>query len=162
MARASDYIGKKFGFLTIVKFAGWQNFQRLWKCQCECGKEIIIHGENMERKKIVSCGCAKKRGSVVYNKEAEARILSHIEIYEDHWIWKGGVRKGGKTFYTTYMCKQLNPVKYFYEKEHGQTPVNWYFKRTCQERKCVNPDHHVLISISAQRYRKEKKNEGKH
>ena len=40
----------------------------LWKCQCSCGKEKIILGDNLKRGHTLSCGC--------YNKEILAKIIS--------------------------------------------------------------------------------------
>lgn len=54
---AADMCGQKYGLLTVIERAGSNKYSKpLWKCKCDCGKEVIlsrsvlIHGQR-------SCGC---------------------------------------------------------------------------------------------------------
>jgi hypothetical protein len=56
-------IGVKNGRLTVIAAAGvvdWDADHResLWKCSCECGKEVVIPRSKIKRN--ISCGCSRK------------------------------------------------------------------------------------------------------
>lgn len=56
-----EEIGKKYGHLTILEFAGTDKKQRaLFKCLCDCGKETVVSSDKMRRGHTVSCGCQKR------------------------------------------------------------------------------------------------------
>ena len=52
-----DYIGKKFGKLTVVEYAGKRAGMHRWKCICECGNETIVGQTLLQTGKTKSCGC---------------------------------------------------------------------------------------------------------
>ena len=61
-----DMIGKRYGKIEVVAFAGTHDFpsgskERMWRCRCDCGKEFIASGKNLRRSRYVSCGCEKAR-----------------------------------------------------------------------------------------------------
>lgn len=37
-----DLTGKKFGKLTVINYAFSEKGRRIWKCRCDCGKEILV------------------------------------------------------------------------------------------------------------------------
>ena len=48
MAKRIDITGKKFGKLTVLHFAGYDNNrQGLWKCRCDCGNYSIARGYSL-------------------------------------------------------------------------------------------------------------------
>jgi hypothetical protein len=54
-----DLTGQKFGRLIPVKYLG----NRKWKCECECGNNPIIIGNQMVRGFTKSCGCFRKEAT---------------------------------------------------------------------------------------------------
>jgi hypothetical protein len=36
-----NLVGRKFGYLTVARFAHSSNKQRYWVCKCDCGNEVI-------------------------------------------------------------------------------------------------------------------------
>lgn len=55
-----DWSNTKIGFLTVVeKTSERRNGAVVWKCQCDCGKTILVDGNNLRRQDIKSCGCHK-------------------------------------------------------------------------------------------------------
>lgn len=157
MAHLKDFIGKRLGNLTIIEFSGWKHGARFWKCQCDCGLTFIVHGENMERGKIKSCGCMRDPKSKVFIMNAEKKLLSLIEKEESCWIWKGNTRSDlGKGFYPycNFNHEQLHPVKFFKKMLGEECPKNWTFKKKCYSKKCVNPAHYELTNVSRIRYQK--------
>lgn len=151
MAHLKDFIGKRYGNITIIEFSGWRDSQRFWKCQCDCGTQILVQGENMERGKIKSCGCMKDPNSKVFISNAEKKLLSLIEKIGDCWIWKG-LKKTEKDRgfypYCNFNHEQLHPVRFFKKMLGEECSKNWTFKRKCHSKQCVNPNHYELKSIS--------------
>jgi len=57
-----EYIGKKYGKLTIIAF-DHQHFKRkYYKVACDCGNEKVVCLQDMKQGDTVSCGCQKKSG----------------------------------------------------------------------------------------------------
>ncbi len=48
-----DLVGKRFGRLTVTKYAGDER----WLCRCECGQKCSVNGANLRKGKTTSCGC---------------------------------------------------------------------------------------------------------
>ena len=59
--RKKDLTGQRFGRLVVLYEAGRRNGRITWKCQCDCGNEIIIRSNCLKTGNTKSCGC--------YNKE---------------------------------------------------------------------------------------------
>lgn len=52
-----DYIGKRFGRLTVTDYAGkWGGMHR-WRCVCDCGRETVAGQTHLQTGKTKSCGC---------------------------------------------------------------------------------------------------------
>lgn len=52
-----DFVGKRFGRLTVVAYAGKRDGMHRWKCLCDCGKETIVGQTLLQSGKTKSCGC---------------------------------------------------------------------------------------------------------
>lgn len=52
-----DYVGKRFGRLTVTAYAGKKDGIHQWKCICDCGKETVAGQSSLQRGKVKSCGC---------------------------------------------------------------------------------------------------------
>lgn len=54
----NDLTGMRFGNLTVIEFAGNNQYRAsMWHCVCDCGNEIITRGEDLRSGKTKSCGC---------------------------------------------------------------------------------------------------------
>lgn len=61
--KKQEYINKKYGRLTVVKFIGYNKFkQSLWLFRCECGTEKELLLSPVKRGVIKSCGCITQDG----------------------------------------------------------------------------------------------------
>ncbi len=54
-----DYIGRRFGDLTVLEYAGKQNGVHRWLCRCDCGRETVVKHSNLVSGHTRSCGCMK-------------------------------------------------------------------------------------------------------
>ena len=103
--KQSKLIGKQFGRLTVIAYAGRITRQKtpslLWKCQCECGR--VVEYTTGELKTNTSCGCRQPNNKnyipiqkqyttlgyvYVPNKEhpkaRKGRVLEHILVMEQY------------------------------------------------------------------------------
>lgn len=63
-----DYIGKKFGKLTVIEYAGrvrkiTENSEKTityWKCDCDCGNTVTVAQSELHSGDTQSCGCLQK------------------------------------------------------------------------------------------------------
>lgn len=69
-----NLVGAKFGILTVVARAEDHPYRARfqWLCRCDCGKEIVVIGENLKQGNTKSCGCLKTTHSM--SKSDEYRI----------------------------------------------------------------------------------------
>lgn len=52
-----DLTGKKYNYLTIIKFSHYKSNYRYWLCRCDCGVEKSIREDLIVKNKTISCGC---------------------------------------------------------------------------------------------------------
>lgn len=66
-----DFVGRKFGRLTVLSRAPNASHRRgrRWLCCCECGKTLIVRGDCLPNGNTTSCGC--------FYKETRKAKLSH-------------------------------------------------------------------------------------
>lgn len=56
-----DLVGKRFGRLTVIEFAGLNSYPRsTWRCRCDCGEQVVVTGHHLAGKETVSCGCRRR------------------------------------------------------------------------------------------------------
>lgn len=56
-----DITGMKFGRLRVVSRQGSSHFREaVWKCECDCGKEVLVTGHNLRTGNTKSCGCLNR------------------------------------------------------------------------------------------------------
>lgn len=56
-----DFVGNKFGQLTVMEYAGKQDGMHRWKCLCDCGNETIVGQTLLQSGKTKSCGCLQSK-----------------------------------------------------------------------------------------------------
>lgn len=54
-----DLTGQRFSRLDVICRVPSNGRRTMWKCKCDCGKEIITRGENLKSGNTKSCGCLK-------------------------------------------------------------------------------------------------------
>lgn len=116
-----DLTGHRYGRLTVIEYAGRAKNGKmcLWRCVCDCGKEIVTQGNSLRSGNTKSCGCYCKevisRHWGIKYEESGKRICSihgtmmkrcynknsisypnyggrGITVCEE-WSGKGGIRK---------------------------------------------------------------------
>lgn len=92
LSRSKDLKGQKFDRLTVIEFAGLDNNKKaLWKCQCDCGNEKIVRGNDLTSHKIHSCGCyktEKNMNNLVGKKFGKLTVIKACGKYGRQILWK--------------------------------------------------------------------------
>lgn len=71
MGKAMDLTGKTFGRLTVIDRVGYNKHKSvLWRCACECGKEVVVPTGSLTSGNTQSCGC-------LHNDLLRVRRTSH-------------------------------------------------------------------------------------
>lgn len=62
IGRLIDLTGRRFGHLTVIERAGYDesNKHLFWKCQCDCGAEFVAGGDGIRSGSTTSCGCHRR------------------------------------------------------------------------------------------------------
>lgn len=101
MGKEYDFVGKKFGKLTVIERVSNRNTrQSWWMCECDCGNKKEIRGIKLATQHTTSCGCLRK-SKPAYNytglgelsgkywarikRHAKTRELSFNLSIEDAW-----------------------------------------------------------------------------
>lgn len=81
-----DYVGRRFGMLTVVEYAGKKDGMHRWRCQCDCGKETVVGQTLLQAGKTKSCGCTGHQpvGDLTGQVFGKLTVLEPAE-------WKNGI-----------------------------------------------------------------------
>ena len=109
-----DLTGQRFGKLLVleeVKDKRASNGAIIWRCKCDCGKEVEVVGTNLRKKKnpTTSCGCktnskdltGKKFGKLTVLEPTDERINGKIvwkcqcDCGNIHYVNTGNLTSGG-------------------------------------------------------------------
>lgn len=86
MKTITDITGNKYGRLTVLSFAGYNNHKTpkpQWECQCECGEVVVIAGYHLKNGNTSSCGCLRK-------ETAKERATYHgMKGSRTYQVWQG-------------------------------------------------------------------------
>lgn len=52
-----DLTNQKFSLLTVLGRVSNDKGRTMWRCLCECGREIAVRGDSLLGQKTKSCGC---------------------------------------------------------------------------------------------------------
>ncbi len=152
-----DYIGRRFGRLTVTDYAGKCAGMHQWKCVCDCGRETVVGQTRLQSGKTKSCGCLQ---SEIYRKNLKLidgtsvtileagknhRLIAtntsgHTGVYRDkkRSKWIAQITFKGKTYYLGSYDDKLEAVK---AREQGEEMhedfLEWYYNVTRQEKTCA-------------------------
>lgn len=64
-----NWVGKRFGALTVLSYTRKENGFHLWHCKCDCGKELDVRQSNLQNGWTKSC-VSLKRSSTMKTEHA--------------------------------------------------------------------------------------------
>ncbi len=71
-----DLRGSRFDRLSVIRYVG----ESKWECRCECGKTVVVNGNNMKNGHTKSCGCLKLENSVKHGKCATPEYTVWVNL----------------------------------------------------------------------------------
>ena len=120
-----DWVGKRFGMLEVLSYAGKRDGQHYWLCRCDCGKQAEVRQSNLQSGHTRSCGCqsgAKKHmhfvgGTCVEMLRSRKPFASNTSgvrgVYEDkrRGKWASQITFQGQTHYLGSYLRMEDAVK---------------------------------------------------
>ena len=90
--KESKEIGKKYGKLTVVSFAGKTEYGKLlWNCKCDCGNQVIVQTGHLHSGAQKSCGkCYKLPVNFkdeTGNRYGKLLVISRAESKNNEAYW---------------------------------------------------------------------------
>lgn len=79
-----DFVGKRFGKLTVIEYVGKRAGMHRWKCLCECGNETIVCQTLLQSGKAKSCGCMQATSFLRNTGIIDGTYVSILEYYKTH------------------------------------------------------------------------------
>ena len=90
MPEKIDMTGRVIGRLLVIEECGRSSDgQVLWRCRCECGREVIVRGDHLRHEDITSCGCYQRERVVEANT---AHGMSRTRLYS---VWQSMLQRVG-------------------------------------------------------------------
>ena len=71
--RFIDLRGQRYGRLLVLSLTRVKRPPTIWKCRCDCGKVTRVRGGCLGSGQTRSCGCLKRRPSVLRLRPYESR-----------------------------------------------------------------------------------------
>lgn len=79
-----EFIGKRFGMLTVLEYAGKRNGMHRWRCQCDCGQETVVGQSLLQNGRTKSCGCLKRIATIDNLKLIDGTSVTILEALKKH------------------------------------------------------------------------------
>jgi len=84
----NDLVGQRFGKLTVLKLDNNPNNKYVyWLCQCDCGREKLVIGNNLKKGVTKSCGCLREK-DLTGKKFGRLTVIGfdHVGKGYLHWL----------------------------------------------------------------------------
>lgn len=92
MSLLIELAGEKIGRLTVIDRVGSdKNKNALWRCLCDCGREVTVKGSELKKCHTRSCGCLQRDTVAARNR---SHGMSKTAEYE---TWSGIIKRCDKT-----------------------------------------------------------------
>lgn len=89
-----DFVGKRFGKLTVTEYAGKEAGMHRWRCRCDCGNMTVVGQTLLQSGKTKSCGCLQ---AVTYKDNLKLMEGTSVTILQA--VKSGRLLKSNKSGY---------------------------------------------------------------
>ncbi len=152
-----DYIGKRFGKLTVISYEGKRDGQHIWRCRCDCGNETEVRQSYLQCGHTTSCGCAQAEAYRENLKLVDGTSVTKLEASKKHLLrsntsgytgvyqqkatgkWAAQITFKGKTYFLGAYDRIEDAVKARKsgEEMHDEF-LEWYYSACEQNKKQEN------------------------
>lgn len=131
-------VGAQIGILTLVRRVRVRGIRLRWECVCECGTRKLIFSHKFRKvRPVKSCGC------LFIKFTARKPLAGHYEVDENNcWNWLGSLSCGYGTWRGEHAHRTV------YKELVGPIPEGYELHHKCKNRRCVNPDHCVPLTVA--------------
>ena len=92
-----DWVGKRFGMLTVLSYARKENGFHIWHCRCDCGNEVDVRQSNLQNGWTIGCGCQRDPKKNLHYKDGTClEMLRPDVIYKTNTSGVRGVYYSNK------------------------------------------------------------------
>jgi len=103
-----DIVGQRFTRLVVLAFADLDKYRHSrWRCQCDCGRTVIVTADNLRRGGTRSCGCVRRE-----------RLLAIDNA--THGDWRGGRATKEYKAWELMLYRCRNPRCHAYKNYGGR------------------------------------------
>lgn len=108
MGKSYNLLGQRFGKLVVLEKTHKGRYIA-WRCQCDCGNEIIVITHNLLAGIVVSCGCYRKENAAkLFSKDLTGQKFSELTVLgptkerkNGAIVWECQCSCGNKTYVQT-------------------------------------------------------------
>ena len=100
-----NWVGKRFGKLTVIAYDGKRDKKHYWKCRCECGNETVVCQSSLLSGHTASCGCLNT--PFAYKHFVEGTCVENIRSRKVASNNKSGVRGVYRSERSGKWCAQI-------------------------------------------------------
>lgn len=88
MTKRIELAGLRFGALSVIGIGKSSKVQQpVWKCVCDCGKELLVIGQNLRSGASKSCGC------MLSEKRKENSTVHGYTKHQCYQVWYAMMRR---------------------------------------------------------------------
>lgn len=142
-----DFVGKRFGMLTVLEYVGKKDGMHYWHCICDCGKETVVGQTALQSGHKKSCGCLQKEVILDNLRLVDGTSITKLETMKDrrlssntsgctgvYWNaknqkWAAQITFRNKTYYLGTYDKIEDAIK---ARKRGEEMhedfLEWYYK----------------------------------
>lgn len=115
MKRYKDLSGRKFGRLTVEKYIRTdKNYNVIWLCKCDCGKELSVIGHSLVTGNTKSCGCLHREAAQKVGKAKKT-----CNSYEERTDFIIGKDNSGNSFIVDKEDRSVLTGRYWRKGANG-------------------------------------------
>ncbi len=85
-----DYVGRRFGQLTVTAYEGKRDGMHRWRCLCDCGRETVVGQTLLQSGKTKSCGCLAHPPAKAYlgKRFGQLTVIADGGKVQGQYLWR--------------------------------------------------------------------------
>lgn len=132
-----DLTGKQFNRLKVIAYEGKSAAGRttLWRCLCQCGREVVVRANNIQNGHTRSCGCYQKETKGKHSlKHGHTRGKKSTKVYSTWSSMLGRCNNKRNDSYKYYGGRGIGVCSEWYSfenflKDMGEPPDGFEIDR---------------------------------